>query len=141
MPDLAPLSTVVKLGIRLGYPEGVFPTDAETDRAEAALVDASDLIRDIGDPDWTAATVPPRVEKICLASAKRAFENAEGLTQRSIGDSARSYDRSRREGGEVVYLTDGEQRVVRRAAAASSFVAVTLVSPYSGDDTESVLGS
>jgi hypothetical protein len=144
--DLPPLASPAQLAVRLGYTDGEFPTEAEADRAEACLVDASELIRDEAGKDWVDAggeleDVPRRVESICLAAAKRAFENSEALTQRSIGDSAKSYDRSGREGGEAVYLTDAEAEAVRRAASKSSFTSVTMVSPWSGDSTESVLGS
>jgi hypothetical protein len=146
MADLPPLATAAQLAVRLGYGEAGFPTEAETDRAEALLVEASELIRDEAGKTWVDGGgqldgVPSRVEKICLAAASRAFTNPEALTQRTIADSSKSFDRSGREGGEDVYLTDAEERAVRKAAGGSSFRAVTLESPYSGDATESLLGS
>lgn len=143
MSDLPPLASLQQFSSRLGYtPEG-----AEADRAEALLDEASELIRDEAGEDWVDSdsalkSVPRRVEQICLAVAYRAFVNPEALTQRSIGDSGKSYDRSRREGGEAVYLTEAERRAVKRAAQSSSLTTVTLVSPFSGDNvTESVGGS
>ncbi|HEX6685758.1 MAG TPA: hypothetical protein VF062_23485 [Candidatus Limnocylindrales bacterium] len=147
MADLPPLATAEQLAVRLGYAGGDFPTQAEASRAEALLVEASELIRDEADEEWVDANneledVPRRVEKICLAVASRAFMNPEALTQRGIGDSTKSYDRSRREGGEAVYLTEAEKESIRKAAGSSSFTAVTMVSPWSGDSTtESLLGS
>ena len=147
MAELPPLASVAKLAVRLGYGEAGFPTQAETDRAQQLLIEASELIRDEAEKDWVTGDppqlsgVPARVESICLAAAARAFDNPDGLTQRSIGDSNKSWDRAGREGGEVVYLTDREKRSIRKAAGGSTFTAVTVVSPYSGDGIESLLGS
>lgn len=142
MADLPPLATFEQFVDRLGYtPEG-----DEADRALARLVDASELIRDEAEEDWVdesevLETVPRRVQSICIDAALRAFTNDEALTQRSIGDSSKSWDRSRREGGEMVYLTEAEKRAVRKAAGKSTFRAVTLVSPYDGTDSDDLLGS
>lgn len=147
MADLPPLATAQPLGIRLGYPDGEFPTAAEAARALALLVEASELIRDEAGMDWlnvdqtAVENVPPRVEKICLAAAFRAFDNPGALNQRQIGDSSKGYDRAGVPGGEAVYLTDSERRAVKRAAGGSTFTAVTMVSPYSGDTvTETLAG-
>ncbi|MDG4769005.1 hypothetical protein [Solwaraspora sp. WMMD792] len=148
MADLPPLASVTQLATKIGYPDAAYPTQAEEDRALALLQEASELIRDAAEKDWVndAGTalvdVPRRVEKICLAVAYRAFDNPKALVQKTIADLNQSYDRARVHGGDAVYLTDAEKKSVRRAAAASSFRSVTLVSPYSGDDTtESLLGS
>ena len=130
--ELPSLATVEDLGRKLGY----VPEDTERDRAEHLLDEASELIRDKAGVTWTNATtgalesVPRRVRLICVASAYRAFTNPEGLTQRTIGDSSKAYDRTKREGGEDVYLTEAEVRTVRKAAGTSSLVSVTLVSAY-----------
>lgn len=142
MADLPPLATVDQLAVRLGYPlEG-----AEADRARALLIEASELIRDAAGTDWVdeggqLSDVPRRVAQICLAATYRAFTNPEALSQRSIGDSSKSYDRAGVEGGEAVYLTTAEREAVLNAAGRSPFAAVTLVSPYSGDSMESLIGS
>lgn len=142
--DLPPLASFERLVSKLGYT----PVDGERTRAEGLLVEASGLIRDVAEKTWTDETsgalvdVPIRVANICVAAAFRAFGNPEALTQRAIGDSSKSFDRAGREGGEDVYLTDAEEAAIRKAAAASSFIAVTLVSPYNGtyldDDGELV---
>lgn len=131
-----PLASLDMLAAKLGYR----PEETEADRAEHLLDEASELIRDTAEKTWLAAgtnaldDVPRRVARICVAVAYRAFTNPEGLTQRSIGDSSKSYDRTAREGGEDIYLTADEERAVRKAAGGSTFVAVTLVSPYSADN-------
>lgn len=144
MADRPPLASLELLSARLGYT----PTGAEASRAAAALADASELIRDVAGEDWlnlaetAVEDVPQRVEKICIAVAKRAFENPDAHSQRTTGDRSVSFDRSRREGGEAVYLTNAEEKAVIKAAQGSSFTAVTMVSPYNGTDSEeSLLGS
>ena len=128
LPPLAPFSMLVR---KLGYT----PEDAEADRAEHILSEASDLIRDVAETDWVddngvLSGVPRRVAQICVAVAYRAFNNPDGLTQRTIGDSSRSFDRAKREGGEAVYLTEAEEKAIQKAAGASGMVSVTLVSPF-----------
>lgn len=135
VPPLASFRDLVR---KLGFT----PEDAEADRAEALLDEASELIRDVADKTWLVTgtnaldAVPRRVARICAAAAYRAFTNPEGLTQRSIGDSSKSFDRSGVNGGEAVYLTPDEERAVVKAAGGSSFVSVTLESPYSGTFTD-----
>ncbi len=128
------LGSLDLLASKLGY----MPEEAERLRAEHLLAEASELIRDEAGKTWITAagaldSVPRRIALVCVAAAFRAFTNPEGLTQRSIGDSSKSYDRSDREGGEDVYLTDAEKRTVRKSAGISSLTSVTLTSPYSSD--------
>lgn len=136
--ELPPLATVEDLRRKLGY----LPEDAERDRAEHLLDEASELIRDKAGVTWVNSTtgalesVPRRVRLICVAAAYRAFTNPEGLTQRTIGDSSKAYDRAKREGGEDVYLTEAEVRTVRKLAGTSSLISVTLVSPYESSLTD-----
>ncbi len=146
MADRPTLASATKLYEKIGHT----PTGAEATRAEDCLVEASELIRDEADKTWlndaedAVVDVPPVVERICLAAAFRGFDNARALTQRSIGDDSKSYDRAGVEGGAQVYLTASEKQRVRKAAGGSTFRAVTLTSPYSGDYptfTETVLGS
>lgn len=132
--DLPPLISFAKLVAKLGYE----PEDEERNRAESILGEASSLIRDVAGTTWTnettnaLLTVPHRVRQIALSVVYRAFTNPEALTQRTIGDSSKSFDRSKREGGEAVYLTDAEKKAIERAAGTSGMVSVTLVSPYNG---------
>lgn len=135
--EAPPLASFGMLARKLGaLPEDFDETERE--RGEYLLAEASEKIRDVAGKTWLTATndldaVPRRVASICVAAAARAFENPHGLSQRSIGDSSKSYDRAGREGGEVVYLTDEEETSIRKAAGISSFVPVTLMSPYSAD--------
>lgn len=133
--EVPPLASFEMFARKLGYT----PEDTEADRAEGLLDDASELIRDVAGKTFLVAgtnaldSVPRRIRSICVEAAFRAFENPYGLTQRTIGDSSKAYDRAGREGGEAVYLTSAEEDAVRKAAGGSSFAAVTLSSPYSAD--------
>lgn len=130
--DLPPLASFERLVRKLGYT----PAEGERERAERLLGEASGLIRDVAVKTWTDETtgalvgVPTRVADICVAAAFRAFGNPEALTQRSIGDSSKSYDRTGREGGEDVYLTSREEKSIRRVDSGDSMISVTLVTPY-----------
>lgn len=145
MADLPPLASLEQLAGRLGYA----PDGAEATRAAARLADASELIRDEAGVTWVndagvLVDVPRRIVSICIDVALRAVTNPEGLTQRQIADSNKSYDRAGLQGGAIVYLTDAEAKAVRRAARGSTLKSVSLVSPWSGwsgDSTESLIGS
>jgi hypothetical protein len=143
MADRPTLASTAKLYEKIGYT----PTGDEATRAADCLVEASELIRDEAEKTWlndaetAVVDVPASVERICLAAAYRGFDNARALTQRSLGDDSKSWDRQGVEGGAQVYLTATEKRRVRKAAGGSTFAAVTMVSPYSGDAvTDSLLG-
>lgn len=130
--ELPPLVGFAKLVNKLGYT----PEDEERSRAESILIEASSLIRDVAGKTWTNETtnalleVPHRVRQIALSVVYRAFTNPEALSQRTIGDSSKSFDRAKREGGEAVYLTESEEKAIQKAAGTSGMVQVTLISPY-----------
>lgn len=135
--DLPALASIEGLVRKLGITVDDLPP-GEAERGEHLLEEASELIRDVAGMTWvdettgTLTPVPRRIRMICIASAFRAFNNPEGLTQRSIGDSSRSYDRSKREGGEAVYLTAAEEKSIQKEAGgvAGGLVTATLVSGY-----------
>jgi len=107
MPAAA-LAEVTDLEDRLGRE---ITTDSERARAEAALDDASALVREEGRPDWTSQTVPQAVVAVVLTAALRVMRNPEGFASEQIG--AYSYQRAY---GEAlgVYLSDAEKAIVRR---------------------------
>ncbi len=132
--ELPPLVSFAKLVAKLGYT----PEDEERDRAESILGEASSMIRDVASKTWTNEStnallpVPFRVRQIALSVVYRAFTNPEGLVQRTIGDSSKSFDRAKREGGEAVYLTAAEEKAILKAAGVTGngMVVVTQISPY-----------
>jgi hypothetical protein len=123
---------------RLGY--AAWPSAYEEARAGSLLDDASELIRDAAGKTWlnddesAVVDVPRPVQRICVTAAFRAYGNPQALSQRTIGDDSKSYDRAGLDGGEAVYLTPTEEARVIKAAngAASTFASVDLVSPYNG---------
>lgn len=132
--ELPPLVDIERLFAKIGY----VPDGAELDRAAELLDEASELVRDVAGKTWADSStgvvtdVPRRVRSITIDAAWRAFSNPEGLVQRTIGDSSKSWDRAGREGGEIVYLTEDEERAIRKASGASSLVVATLYVPYGG---------
>lgn len=136
--EVPPIASFALLARKLGAGVDDFD-EAERDRGEYLLDEASELIRDVAGKTWLTTAnaldaVPRRIARICVAAAARAFENPHALSQRTTGDRSTSFDRSGREGGEVVYLTDAEEADVRRYGTRSTFHSVTLVSPYSSDN-------
>lgn len=118
------LADVLDLDARV--PESIETVD-DVARAEAVLDDASALVLDEGDPEWTAQDIPARARQIVIAVALRAWRNPDALTQSTVGDVSVSYGRSTGKG--AVYLTDAEQKAVRRAAQRS-FKTATFADPY-----------
>ena len=118
------LATVSDLEARLGAD---ITGGAAIARAEAALEDASAIVLDEGDDEWTDQTVPARAKQVVLAAALRVWRNPDGLSQSSVGDVSVSYSRSGAQG--AAYLTKHERRAVRRLAGRS-FEAATYESPY-----------
>ena len=111
---------VVELEARLGRQL----SSVELDRARAVLEDASALVREeVGYTVWIdadtgvldEALVPASVRAIVLRAAERAMRNPGGFSAESAGDY--SYQRTGVQMG--VYLTEGEQRLLRRATNRS----------------------
>lgn len=102
-------------------------------RAQAALDDASALIREATDPvtwvtdDALDDDIPDIVHTICLDIAQDRYSNPEGLRQESIGNySYRIPDKTT--GGRELSAIQRAQ--VRRAAKLSQAGTITLESPY-----------
>lgn len=106
---------IVELEARLGRQL----SSTELNRARAVLEDASALVREeVGYTVWIDADtgvldeslVPASVRAIVLRAAERAMRNPGGFSAESSGDY--SYQRTGVQMG--VYLTEGEQRLLRR---------------------------
>lgn len=101
-------------------------------RAQAALDDASTLVRAAAGIDWVdehgqlVADVPDVVATVTAAAARRAFVNPEGLAQETVAGYGASYSSA---SGDV-YLTKTERKLIRRAAGIASSGSITLASPY-----------
>lgn len=99
---LATLEALVK---RLGLDRAL--TTAEEGRAEAAIEDASNLVREEARQDWLV-DAPPAVVTIVLEAAKRGFLNPGSFTSETTGPFTVRRDTV------GVYLTDSEKDIVRR---------------------------
>ena len=131
MQDLPPLASVAAFEKRLGLSPGTLQ-GADLARAEAALEDASALVRDEAGRSWVdedgAVTAPPAIVTVTLKAARRAYVNPNGFQSEQTGPFA--YQLPRGETG--VDLTEAERRVVRRAAGRHGLG--TLVTPSAYTD-------
>lgn len=124
---LPPLAATSDLEARLG----VTLTGTDVARAEAALTDASALVRSAAGVTWSAdgttldADLPDVVIAVTLTAARRAYENPSGLVSESFGSY--SYTRNQGERRIGMYLTDEERKAVRRAAGQRTFDSLELV--------------
>lgn len=101
------------------HPGGI--ADADEARAQAALDDASALIRAAAQKTWVddndaLEDVPDIVVTVCVRAALRAFVNPTGLTQETTGPFSASYGNASTD----VYLTSKEADLVKQAAADTS---------------------
>lgn len=110
---------------------------ADVEVVETLLADASSLILDVAEGSeepWAleeeSATVPGSVVAVCVAAAYRAFTNPNALSRQALGMASYTF---KGDIPDAMYLTDREVRLVRKAGRRSTFQAVTLESPYSGD--------
>jgi hypothetical protein len=107
------LATVTDLEARLGRQF----SDEELPRVHALLDDASHLVRDVAGraciPDDLAdlTQVSGSVRAVVARMVERAIRNPEGFSAESAGDY--SYQRTGVQPG--VYLTEAEERAIRRA--------------------------
>lgn len=113
------LATVADLETRLGLAAGSL-TGTDLARAEAALDDASALVRAEAGLDWVdaygASTAPASVVVVVVQVALRVYRNPDGYISESIaGAYSYAYGQGAQNG---LTLTDAERRIITRAAAA-----------------------
>ncbi len=104
---------------------------SDPSRAQAALDDASALIRSEADVDWldddgVLEAVPPVIVMICCKAAQRALTNPGGVSQESLGSFSQQYANASPD----VYLTRAERRLVRRETGSQVIGTIQLESPY-----------
>lgn len=129
LPSLASLSD---LNARL---TGEVASGDETTRAQAALDDASAIIRAEAGTTWTDALdaledVPDVIVTVCASFAKRLFLNPEWKSSENLGSYA--YELSGTSGG-ALELTKAERKLIRRAIGQGALGAITLESPYAAN--------
>ncbi|MFD9813988.1 hypothetical protein [Streptomyces sp. NPDC059080] len=115
----APLASIEQLTARLGYRLD----EAERVMAEAALADASALVRAYGLPWPRADTAPAVVVSVVLAVAERRVRNPEGYRAESQGGYQYQLPASAPTG---VGLTDAEIRLLRAEAGGGGVYSVPI---------------
>ena len=116
-----PLADVSALEARLGETL----TGTERTRAEAALSDASALVRVYGIPWPDPLTAPDVAVSVTLAAAERKVRNPEGFRSEMEG----SYQWTRAASTPAgVDLTPGEIRMLSKAAGVSGLYSVPIES-------------
>lgn len=129
---LPALATLEQLEVRT--PGGL----TDTSRAQAALDDASAMVRSIAGKTWTTEgeldeDIPGIVTVVTCAAARRVLANPDGLTQEGIDD----YSYSIANASPDVYLTKAERAAIRSAAGRAGVW--TLGTTRTGiDDTQYV---
>lgn len=112
--------------------------------AKAAIVDASNLVRHEGNPNWNPMNVPPVVKTVVRNSVARFMNLIDGVTVSRAGDETEHYtDLQERTG--TVFLTEDEKETVRRCAgrgrssmfAVSTFLYTPPNPPVAGEVTVS----
>ncbi|MEU3690543.1 hypothetical protein [Streptomyces narbonensis] len=84
-----PLGKLADLEARMGKP---FTDEAERAQAQAALADASDIVRAYGSPHWgcedggRTVPTPPAVRAVTLAMAERRMRNPENFVSEGAGE-------------------------------------------------------
>ena len=94
--------------------------------AKAAIVDASNLVRHEGNPNWNPMNVPPVVKTVVRNSVSRFMNLLDGVTVSRAGDETEHYTDLQEKTG-TVFLTEDEKETVRRCAGRgrSSMFAVS----------------
>lgn len=111
LPSIASLSEFEER-----IPGGIESQD--TLRAEAALKDASALVRDVAGKTWVddegalEDDIPDGIVSVVIAAAKRCFINPDGVRSESIDNFQTNYATSSPD----VYLTNTERQRVRQLA-------------------------
>lgn len=134
---LPALARIEDLAVRLG----VAGDEIDDARAQAALDDASTLVRAEVNKTWVVdiladpvvllpeAEIPDIVGFVVLAAAKRGYENPSGITQKTAGDVSMTFAARPQS---AVYLTDDE-RALLNSAVFPSTSGLHTVATYRGD--------
>jgi hypothetical protein len=132
---MSPIAAAEAVKDRLGRE---LPPD-ETTQATAIIATVTGLIADTLGTTTDAVEaldpVPTTFITICVEKAALIITNPTGLASESEQLGSYQHSMTYQRANDIgIYLSDDEQRRVRRAAKRSSFVPVTLHTPYSGDD-------
>lgn len=121
---LPAFATVQDLEARLGLDVGTL-TGADKGRAQAALDDASALVREEARRDWVVTdpdtedvtiTAPASVIRVVLGAALRNYRNPEAEISQTVGP----FNRTVKAAETSVYLTPAELEIIRRYRQTNS---------------------
>jgi hypothetical protein len=133
---LPALATLDELEARLGVDPGSL-SGPDRARAQAALDDASALVREESRRDWVdtdgVITAPPSLVRVTLGAALRTFRNPDG----EISQTAGPFSRTVKAADVGVYLTPAEIEIVRRYRQEST--GLWTLRTTRGDDYDSTL--
>lgn len=134
---LPAFATVEELAFRI--PGGIATEDV--DRAEAALADASALIRAEAGKTWVndlneLSGVPDAIVAVTIAASRRALTNPDGVASETVPDYSRTFAATSLSAD--IYLTKGERRVVLRAAGRSGLWTLATTRRDLGGDVQPV---
>ena len=127
---LPALADVPAFRVRLGRDM----SEDEQTRAQAALEDASALIRNEAGKTWVTddqldEDLPDIIVTICLVAARRWWDNPSQLSSMTTGN----YSETRT----GVYLTDAERSMIHReVGGGGGLVSVPAVTPWSMNSNE-----
>lgn len=135
------LASTEDIGTRLGRDL----TGPEEEMAQQVIDLVTGLIEELtGEDTEDLDPVPASLTALCIKKVIGIGTNPEGLEAETEVLGAYQHQQSFNYDGCDIFLTREERKQVRRAFGLSSFKAVTLESPYSGDDEfddELLLGS
>lgn len=125
------LATLEELEARI--PGGI-PT-ADEARAQAALDDASVLIRAAAGTDWAGSTPPAVAKMVCLSAARRSFINPDAVRSQQLDGYGVTFSSSSPD----VYLTKEERRLIRGSVGKSGLGVISTTRLAEGErDTSTV---
>lgn len=132
---LPPLVPVEQFAVRI--PGGV--ADDDRLRAEAALSDASTLVRSEAGQTWVDADnrlteVPDAAVAVTIAAARRAFVNPDMVASESIQDFSQTFGSASAD----IYLTKAERTAIRRLAGRSGLWSLATTRSDVGPDVPAV---
>lgn len=98
-----PLMTFLELQKRPGF------HDVDQEAAEVTIDDASALVRDIAETDWSSSDVPEAVVPVVAAMVRRGLHNPMGYASEMEGGTQVT-------GGGSLYATKREKAIIRKQA-------------------------
>lgn len=141
MAMLPPFASLPDFEARLGRTLAV---GEETARAEAALADASAIIRAEAGVTWASngaltSDLPDSIVTITLAVARRVFDNPQGLQAETESLGGHSHTEQWANASTDVYLKASERAIIAKVTPTASGIGT--LSTTRGDlDTRPVLG-